>query len=629
MRILDPRPKLTRDVAKRHQHRRLFMLAFSLLPLCGGLVHAEDCYQDDTGRIIERQRPGYVEVPCPGARQRAGEISPRSRNQSSPPLRRQQRERAAQSSPSPLPRPQLVDYVDSVPIPDRWRIVEALGYENNFFDPYNRNALKADRPLYDDWFFSLSLISDTFYEIRETPTPVSAVSSTRPGNLGIFGRPDQTQLTQLITTEFLYYKGNTTFKPPDYEFRVTPVISHNVLDVDEAQVARADPRAGTRRTKTFVGLQAAFVDKHLRNVSERYDFDSFRIGIQPFSSDFRGFLFQDNQLGARLFGTRDDNKWQYNLAYFRRLEKDTSSGLNDVLAPLRKDDVAVANLYRQDFPVVGFTSQATVLYNRNRESDTITFNKNGFPERPSAFGRQLPRDYDVVYLGYNGDGHFGRLNLTTSLYYALGDESASAFGPGGSDINAYFAAAEFSLDYDWIRPRLSLLYASGDDDPFDDEANGFDAVIENPQFGGSDTSYAVRQSVPLIGGGVVSLSTRNGILNNLRSSKDQGQSNFTNPGTILAGLGVDMDVMPELRLTLNFNTLYFADTAVLEAARLQPNIDKHMGYDLSASVTWRPLMSQNIVIRAAYATLLPGKGLDALFPSQDLNYYMLNAVFAY
>jgi hypothetical protein len=628
MRILD-RGSEGGSVAKLRQYRRWQLaLTLGLTPLCISIAQAESCYRDDTGRIVERQRPGYVEVPCPGTRQRGGEMSP-TRNENTPALRRQQRERAAPNPASPLPRPQLTDYVEAVPIPDRWRIVEALGYKNNIFDPYNRNVLKADRPLYDDWFFSLSLISDTFYEIREAPTPVGSVSSQRPGSVGIFGNADQTQLTQNITTEFIYYKGNTTFKPPDYEFRLTPVISYNVLDVEEAQVVRPDPRAGTRRTKTFVGLQSAFVDKHLRNVSDRYDFDSLRIGIQPFSSDFRGFLFQDSQPGVRLFGTRDNNKWQYNLAYFRRVEKDTSSGLNDVVAGLRNDDVAVANLYRQDFPVIGFTSQATVLYNRNRESDEIHFNKNRFLERPASFGRQIPRDYDVVYLGYNGDGHFGRLNLTTSLYYATGTQTAGVFVPGENDINAYFAAAEFSLDYDWIRPRLSLLYASGDDDPFDDQATGFDAVIENPQFGGSDTSYAIRQSVPLIGGGGVALSTRNGILNNLRSSKDEGQSNFTNPGTVMAGLGVDMDVLPELRVTLNFNTLYFAETEVLEAARLQKNIDKHMGYDVSASVTWRPLMTQNIVVRAAYATLLPGKGLDALFPSVDLRYYMLNAVFAY
>jgi hypothetical protein len=311
------------------------------------------------------------------------------------------------------------------------------------------------------------------------------------------------------------------------------------------------------------------------------------------------------------------------------LEKDTNTGLNDVGRSLRDDDVLVANLYKQDFPVIGFVSQATVLYNRNRESDRVFVNKNGLPERPSILGRQLPRDYDVTYLGYNGDGHFGRTNLTTSFYYAIGDQTNGTFVPGKTDIRAFFAAAEVSLDYDWIRPRISFLYASGDDDPNDDVSTGFDAVFENPQFAGSDTSYAVRQSVPLINGGGVALSTRNGLLNNLRSSKEQGQSNFDNPGTLMYGVGVDMDLMPEWRVTLNANSLYLVDSEIVEKARLLNKVDKHLGYDLSASVIWRPLQSQNIVIRAAYATILPGDGFKTLFPDEDLGYYMLNAVFAY
>ena len=151
------------------------------------------------------------------------------------------------------------------------------------------------------------------------------------------------------------------------------------------------------------------------------------------------------------------------------------------------------------------------------------------------------------------------------------------------------------MDFDWIRPRISLLYGSGDDDPFDDEATGFDAIFENPQFAGADTSYWIRQAVPLIGGGRVALSSRNGVLNSLRSSKEEGQSNFTNPGILLAGLGVDMDVLPTLRVSLNANTLYFDDPTVVEVARNQGPIDKHIGYDVSASLTWRPMMSQNIV----------------------------------
>ena len=44
-----------------------------------------------------------------------------------------------------------------------------------------------------------------------------------------------------------------------------------------------------------------------------------------------------------------------------------------------------------------------------------------------------------------------------------------------SQTDTGFFALELSRDFDWIRPRLSLAYASGDDDPFDDKSNGYDA----------------------------------------------------------------------------------------------------------------------------------------------------------
>ena len=615
-------------------------------------VKAQTCYQDDTGRIVKRRRPGYMEVPCPPEGAGPSSTTPSNASPGEAPTsvpdvrrpapaestpswdsgrtpRRQTIQREQPVSISPIPRPGLKDYSESVPMPDRWRIVEAIGYEENLLDPYNRNVLKADRPIHDDWFFSVMVIGDTFYELREVTSPVGGVSTPMPGNIDIFGSSDQWSVVQNLATEFVYYKGDTVFKPPDYEFRFTPVLNYNYVELEVNQGVNADSRQGLTRDDFHVGIQAAFIDKHLRNVSDRFDFDSVRFGIQPFSSDFRGFLFQDNQLGARLFGTRDNNKWQYNIAAFRRLEKDTNSGLNDLGESLRDDDVFIANVYRQDFPVLGFTSQATVAYNRNREDDRVRRNNNNFIERPASFGNERLHQYDVGYVGYNGDGHFGRMNLTTALYYAFGERTPGTFSTTKTDISAYFAAAEFSFDFDWIRPRISMLYASGDDDPFDDQENGFDAIFENPQFAGADTSYWIRQTVPLVGGGRVAISSRNGVLNNLRTSKEEGQSNFTNPGTILAGVGVDMDILPTLRLSLNANSIYFADTAVLQVARNQGNIDEHVGYDVSTSLIWRPLMSQNIVVRSAYATLIPGDGFDQLFPDEDAGYFMLNAIFTY
>lgn len=127
----------------------------------------------------------------------------------------------------------------------------------------------------------------------------------------------------------------------------------------------------------------------------------------------------------------------------------------------------------------------------------------------------------------------------------------------------------------------------------------------------------------------MALSGRNGILNSLRSSKDEGQSNFTNPGILLLGAGVDMDLLPELRLSLNLNDLYFDNTAVIETVRNQGGIDEHIGQDFSISLIYRPYMSQNVVLRASYSKLFAGDGFNALFPDEDPSYLLLNAVLTY
>lgn len=516
-------------------------------------------------------------------------------------------------------------------IPDRWRIVNSVGYSERLWNPYNgNNVLKGDRPAFGhDWFVALNLISDSTLEERSLPTPVAIATGPDAGSLDVFGDPGQTLFAQNIIAEVVLYKGDTIFKPPDYELRFLPVFNLSRVSVGERGVLRADTSRDTTRNDNFVGIQGLFLDKHLRNVSERYDFDSLRIGIQPVTADFRGFLFQDSPVGVRLFGTRDNNRWQYNIGWFRRMEKDTNSRLNDISADLRDDDVFLFNLYRQDFPMLGFTSQVALVHNRNTETDSPFIDANGFLNRPAALGIQENREYDVTYLGYNGDGHVGRWNLTASVYYAFGTESPATFTKLESDISAAFAAIEVSRDFDWLRLRGTFVYGSGDDDPYDDKATGFDAIFENPLIAGADTSFWIRQAVPLIGGGRVTLSSANGLLNSMRPDKSHGQSNFTNPGLLLIGAGADMEVTPKIRASLNVNQLWFDNTEVLEAARNQGNIDRNIGQDVSIAITYRPLTSQNIVLRLAASALLPGKGYKSLFSSDVPYSVLLNLILAY
>lgn len=532
-------------------------------------------------------------------------------------------------NPDAVPPPAASDPRVSVPIPDRWRLVEAIGVHERRFDPYNQNTLKADRPLFDDWFLNLSLISDTVFEPRKFPVPVSPASGRQPGALDVFGGGRQNVFNQNLILGMVMYKGDTVFKPPEYEFRFTPVINYNRVTVEEDRLLNADPTRGQTRNDQHIGIQELFVDKHLRDVSDSYDFDSLRFGVQPFNADFRGFLFQDQAFGLRFFGNRDSNRYQYNLAWFRRIEKDTNSGLNDLGKKMRDDEVFIANLYRQDFPLTGFTSQAVFIYNRNRENTSSFYDNNGVLVRPASIGTERPRQYDVSYLGYNGDGHIGPLNLTASTYAVLGRETPGVFVNKSSEIRAWFAAAEASRDFDWLRLRASALYGSGDDNPYDRVSKGFDAIQENPIFAGADTSFWIRQSLPNIGGGGVGLSGRNGILNSLRSSKDQGQSNFTNPGIVLLGAGADMDVLPELRVSANLNHLFFAETAVLEVTRAQAHIDNEIGWDASVSLIYRPLMSQNVIIRLSGAELLPGTGFKQLYGDEKVYSVLFNVILTY
>ncbi|TAK07902.1 MAG: hypothetical protein EPO38_12060 [Rhizorhabdus sp.] len=583
----------------------------------------------DDPMIDGRRRPGYVgQLPAPVIQNNVGAVS-------APP-------------PSAFP-------TDEFPIPDRWRLAKALCPDKNYvgiqnvchsqFDPYHQNSLKGDRPIQldkkpfflpitgDDWFFGINAISDTIIEPRSFPTPVADQTSERPGAIDTFGRQNSLVAVQTALFGFGLTKGSTAYKPPDIEYRALFAYQVNYVNVEERRVLNVRSSKPSHRTDVFFGVQELFVDKHLGNRSDRFDFDSLRIGIQPVQLDFRGFLFQDNQLGIRFFGNRDNNRYQFNVQAYWRLDKDTNSGLNDVTKKPRDDYVVSANLFAQDFPIQGLTSLVSVTGNFNREKER-TLDHNGFPVRPALLGDQRPREYDVYYVGYSLDGRIKRFNLSSTVYGAFGEDRNNFFTSKPAKIRALFAAAELSYDIDWIRLKLSGLYTSGDGKPKDNKETGFSAIFENPIFAGADTSYWIRQTVPFAGGGVnVAISPRNGIINDLRTSKEQGQSNFNNPGTMLLGVGADFDILPQLRFSTNLNHLWFENTATLRELRNEGSIPKTIGWDLSGAIIWRPSMVQNAIFRLSGAVLDPGKGFSDLFTNSrgDDRYYsvLFNAILSF
>ena len=275
------------------------------------------------------------------------------------------------------------------PMPDRWkyewpryRRYDGSGeypyVKGRFLDPFNQNKLKGDEPILGQrTFLNLTFTSETQVDGRLLPTP-SNVPSSNPGSQTFFGGFGQLAPRETLGFSFDLFHGDTSFRPIDWQIKFTPEVNVNYLAVQETGIVNVDPRAGTTRLDSHAGLQEAFAEVRLKDLSHAYDFVSLRAGIQGFNSDFRGFIFNDQEPGARIFGNFDSNRYQYNAAYFAMPEKDTNSGLNTF--SYRHQQVLIANLYRQDFIKPGYTIQASFHY--DKDDPSFQFDANNFLVRP-------------------------------------------------------------------------------------------------------------------------------------------------------------------------------------------------------------------------------------------------------
>ncbi len=514
-----------------------------------------------------------------------------------------------------------------IPIEDRWRVgfpewdrygrghplLDDYPYiKGRWWDPFNQNVLKADYPIVgQNIFLEVTATTQTLYEPRQNPTGTTPFESTRQaGQFDFFGNPNQNFFQQPVFLSFDLFRGDAAFRPVDWRVKITGAFNFNDLAVRELAVVTPDVTTGLDRARTYTTLQEWFAEAKIADLGPDYDFISMRVGSQPFTSDFRGFIFSDVNRGVRLFGNRNANRDQFNLLYFYQLEKDTNSGLNTFRN--RSQQIFVANWYRQDFVFPGYTSQWSVHV--NHDAATFRFDNNGFLVRPDPVGVFQPHSIDVAYLGWAGDGHINRLNINHAFYWALGRDGQNPLANAAQTINAQMAALELSIDHDWIRFRTSFFWASGDRNVNNSHATGFDSILDNPNFAGGEFTYWQRQQLRLFG---VNLTQRMSLVPDLRSSKNKGQTNFVNPGLYLGNFGFDVEATPRLRFINNANVLWFDSVNPLQQFLYQREIRRFIGTDLSTGMEYRPLLNNNVICKAGLSMLVPGAGFRSLFNRLD------------
>ena len=460
----------------------------------------------------------------------------------------------------PIPyRPRDLAGSDYWPIEDRWRVGFPLWdryYYGNIFDPYHQNVLKGDYPICNDVFFSFTGVSDSFFERRNLPVK----------------KGDQVQrlFQQTFFTTFDVFKGDNSFHPSEWFFRVTPAFRSFSLD--------------PVGTDTFTTVQEAFADYQLAVVSQYYDTVDIRAGRQVFVFDFRGFLFADTNDAVRLFGTADSNRWQWNLFAFETVKKDKVTQLNTF--DERQQTIAGGNVFYQDFLFNGFNVMGGVLSDHDRIANHV----------------------DAYYFELAGDGHIGRFLVDFAFIQALGHDDFNPIAKRGVTIDAQFAAAEVAYQMDWFFPKVSALYASGDSNPKNGRAKGFDAVFDNPNFAGDGFSFFNRENVAP--GGVI-LSNTFSFLPNLRT-KAADPVNFVNPGIFLLNAGFQANLTTRLQYQANFNYYHLMASEPVELKAKKAKVGGDIGGEINMGLVYKPLIVDNLIIQFGASALRPGDTIKDL-----------------
>ena len=217
------------------------------------------------------------------------------------------------------------------------------------------------------------------------------------------------------------------------------------------------------------------------------------------------------------------------------------------------------------------------------------------PVRPAVIGNSRAHDIKALYLGWAGDGHFGRININHAFYQVLGKDSFNSL--------------------------------SGDANPQDGTGRGFDTILDIPFFAGGQFSYWNSQKIRLLG---VNLTSKLSLVPNLRSSKTEGQANFVNPGLLLLNLGYDAELTPKVKLILNANYLRFAHTASLASFINQAGIGNDIGFDYGIGILYRPFLNNNARFTFSLNALTPLSGFQDLYDSSATQFSLSTSlVFTY
>lgn len=237
--------------------------------------------------------------------------------------------------------------------------------------------------------------------------------------------------------------------------------------------------------------------------------------------------------------------------------------------------------------------------------------------------RRKPKT-DSHYLGLIYEGSAGMINYFVEGIYQFGQADDTGLAEDDYDINAFAFAGDLEFDLNdsvgyGLKPHLGFIYTSGDDDPTDDNLEGYTGSLTFQRwttFGGENTILGDGNTMM----GTVLYSFLPGFYGNgtpvvvggLPNTNSLGTARGDNPGLTMTSLGFSLAPKRYLMFKSNINSFWwnedFSVRSYVDGATPTEIDSGYVGTEWDNELTLA--LSKNTFVKGQAAVLFPGEVID-------------------
>ena len=393
----------------------------------------------------------------------------------------------------------------------------------------------------------------------------------------------------------------------------------------EGEAAWEDERIGDGAVNEF-GIERAWADIKLYDTPVHVKTGLIWDQLDPFR-----MVWSDDETGIKIYATHGNISW----AIWYIKESEAADGADNLSGRDSDQDYYLA---RVDLDFGSFQVSPMLSFVRNRSQTSIIDTKFARGVNGDFATGLVSVDENVIYPGVIARGTFGPVSFVGEFAAALGEigDDSAVDAQREQDVSAFMVAVDVGVKLGAWTPHAGFIYASGDDNPHDADAEAWDGIASDNE--------------NLLGSRGIIMDDRVKVLN---IHDDSITANTVNPTARQFGLQPGLIAVfaglkgrPTKKIKTDLNLIYFQwdkerqwefvdgivtrqNCSATEAASgagvcsnaaftngvadetgLVETVDDEMGWELNGQVTY--IYNKHVTLTIAAAVFWPGDGAEVV-----------------